>query len=136
VAIRVVLVEDNPIVRAGLRALLDAEPEIEVTATAEDGESAVVIAAELRPDLAVLDTNLTGLSGIDTARRLVFEIPGIRVIVLSFQADRRYVESFVEAGVSGYLLKESAYEELGQAIRKVAAGSCYLGAGIEGADFF
>lgn len=133
--IRVVLAEADPAFLKELVSVLDSEPGIRVVAATGDIETAFVAAKEHHPDTVVLDAGLAGLPAMKKVRRMIDEISGTRVLVLSIQEDRRYVEAFMGAGVAGYLLKERAYEELVAAIRQAAAGGCYLGAGIEGQEF-
>jgi len=128
--IAVVVVEDHTIVRAGLCALLEQETGIEVTGQAADGRAAIEVTRELRPAVVVMDVTLPELNGIDATRHIVAERPDTRVLALSMHSDRRYVTEMLRAGAAGYLLKDCAVDELARAIRQVASGDMYLGAGV------
>jgi len=125
-ALRILLVDDHQIVREGLRILLEKEPDMEVAAEAEDGRAAVRLAREVSPQVVIMDVAMPDLNGIEATRQIVAECPGIKVIALSMHADRRFVANMLKAGASGYLLKDSAFEELARAIRTVAADKVYL----------
>jgi len=124
--LRLLLVDDHPILRAGLRALLSTQADLDVVAEAESGEAAIRLGRELRPDLVLLDFSLPGMCGADAARALKQEIPRIRVLAVSVHDDPAIVRRLLEAGADGYLLKSSASDELLPALRKVAAGMSYL----------
>ena len=124
--LRVLLVDDHQIVREGLRALLEGEPDIEVVGEAQDGRTALQIARGLRPDVVVMDIAMKDLNGIDATRSLVAAIPGVRVIGLSMHSDRSFVARMLQAGAAGYLIKDSAFDELARAVRAVATGGTYL----------
>lgn len=123
---RVLLADDHAIVRAGLRSLLDQASSIAVIGEASDGRMAVSMAADLQPDVVVMDIGMQGLNGIDATRKITSESPGVRVIALSMHSDRRFVSGMLGAGASGYLLKDSAFEELVDAITAVISGHVYL----------
>lgn len=129
---RVLLADDHKIVRDGLRAMLEAQPGLQVVGEAQDGREAVRMAAELRPDVAVMDIGMSGLNGIDATRRITTEVPGTRVIALSMHADRRFVSEMLAAGASGYLVKDGAFEELAAAIAAVVHGRVYLSERVAG----
>ena len=101
-------------------------------AEAEDGRKAVQLAAELRPDVAILDIGMPGLNGIEATRHMIHDVPGIKVVGLSMHSDRRFVSEMFKAGASGYLLKDCAFEELVRAIRAVVENRMYLSPGIAG----
>ncbi len=136
--IRVLIVDDHAVVRAGLRLLLDAEPDIEVVGEAGSAQEAVDKNSSLRPQLVLLDLVLPDENGIKTARRLLEATPALKVLVLSMQDDARYVREAFDAGAAGYVLKDAADVELVQAVREVAAGGRYvhpaLGAKLVGAE--
>ncbi|PKQ30445.1 MAG: DNA-binding response regulator [Actinobacteria bacterium HGW-Actinobacteria-10] len=129
-SIRVMLVDDHQIVRDGLRSLLAREMDIEVVGEAETGRDAIPLAMKLRPDVILMDITMRGLNGIDATRQLIADIEGMRVIALSMHSDRRYVADMLSAGASGYLMKDSAFEELSLAIRTVMSGRTYLSEGV------
>ena len=123
---RVLLVDDHAVVRAGLRRVLEAEPDIEVVGEAGTARDAVLEARATKPDVILLDVVMPGESGVDALPRLLKEAPGARVLVLSMQDDPRYVREAFAAGASGYVLKEAADSEVVGAVREVAAGGRYL----------
>jgi two-component system, NarL family, response regulator NreC len=123
---RILIADDHKIIRDGLRALLEKQGDMEVIAEAEDGISAVKGALKASPDVVIMDIGMPGLNGIEATRQVVAGNRNIRVIALSMHTDRRFVLEMLEAGASGYLLKESAFEELASSIRTVMAGQPYL----------
>src|SRR4051812_2264157 len=123
---RVLLADDHRILRQGLRSLLSAQPDFEIVAEAEDGRTAVEMAERLSPHVIVMDIGMPDLNGVDATRQIVTKMPSVRVIALSAYADRRLIAEVLKAGASGYLLKESAFEELVEAIRTAAARKVYL----------
>lgn len=131
-AIRVLIVDDHQIVRDGLRSLLLRHEDMEVVGETDNGRSALDLVRELRPDAVVIDIAMPELNGIEAARQITERHPGTRVIALSMHSDRRYVSEMLAAGASGYLLKDSAFEELTKAIRTALAGGVYLSPGVAG----
>jgi DNA-binding NarL/FixJ family response regulator len=128
-AIRVVLADDHQIVRQGVRALLERQG-FEIVGEAEDGNEATRLVSQLRPDVAVLDIAMPSLNGIDAAREIARVSPDTRTILLTmYSEDHRLVEA-LRAGVSGYLLKTRAAEDLELAIREVCRGGVYLSRGL------
>jgi DNA-binding NarL/FixJ family response regulator len=127
--VKILLADDHQMVRDGLKALLEREGLL-VVAQAATGREAVALALQFRPDVAIMDISMPELNGIDATRRLVAEIPGIKVIALSMNSDRRYVVAMFAAGASGYLLKNSASDELIRAIVTVAGGQSFISPGI------
>ncbi len=123
---RVLMVDDHPVVLAGLKALVDRDPDFEVVGKARDGRTALRLARELLPDLVVLDISLPEINGIEVATTLLAEQPKCRVLILTVHEERAYLRQLVEAGVSGYLLKRSAADELIRAMHAVMAGGVYL----------
>ncbi|HXJ73103.1 MAG TPA: response regulator transcription factor [Candidatus Dormibacteraeota bacterium] len=120
--IRVLLVDDHAIVRAGLKALLEAAADIQVIGEAENGYQAVHESERLRPDVVLLDLAMPRLNGVGAARQIAERVPDARVLILSSYSDAQHLREAIEAGVAGYLMKESAGEELLQAIRETAKG--------------
>jgi len=123
---RVLVADDHTIVRQGLRAILESEPDIEVVGEAADGFEAVKKAAALAPDVVVMDVSMPRLNGLEATARIVRERPDTKVVALTMHSSEEYVYSCLKAGAQGYLLKESASSELVQAIRVVRAGGTYL----------
>ncbi len=124
--IKILLADDHKLLREGLRALIEEQENMTVVAEAEDGRSAVQLAAKLSPDIIVMDISMPGLNGIDATRRITAESPGIKVIALSMHAERDFVVEMFKAGAAGYLLKDCAFEELILAIRAVSSKKAYL----------
>lgn len=124
--IRVLVVDDHAVVRAGLRRVLDAEPDIETVGEAPTAERAVFEALETKPDIVLMDVVMPGKSGIDGLPALLQAVPTARVLMLSMQDDPRYVREAFEAGASGYVLKEAADTDVVDAVRAVAAGERYV----------
>jgi DNA-binding NarL/FixJ family response regulator len=124
--IRVALVDDHPVVLAGIRALLHGASEVELVGEATTGASALDTICNHGPDIAVIDLSLPDMSGIELARSLSRRCPNVRIIALTVHEDRAYVQPVLEAGARGYLLKRSAADELLRAIRIVSQGAIYL----------
>jgi DNA-binding NarL/FixJ family response regulator len=125
-ATRIVLADDHRIVREGLRSLISSLPGAEVIAEAENGRMTVELTRKLSPDVVVMDIGMPDLNGIEATRQIIAEFPSVKVIGLSMHADVRYVAEMLRAGASGYLLKDSAFEELAQALQTVIAGHSFL----------
>lgn len=123
---RVLIVDDHAVVRAGLRLLLDAEPDIEVVGEAGSIDQAIFEARALKPDIILMDVVMPGRSGIEGSPAVLHEAPDAKVLVLSMQDDPTYVREAFAAGASGYVLKEAADAELVAAIREVASGGKYV----------
>jgi DNA-binding NarL/FixJ family response regulator len=130
--LRVLMADDHPIVLAGMKALVAAESDLDIVGEARDGRTALQLAKDLRPDAAVLDIAMPGMNGLEVAQVLRAEAPEIRVIILTVHEDRAYLRQLLEVGVSAYLLKRSAAEELVRAIHAVAEGGLYLDPAIAG----
>lgn len=124
--IRVIVADDHPIVRSGIVGLLDLDPGLEVVAEAGDGAEAVALAAELRPDVVLMDLRMPGVSGIEATARLTAQLPTVRVLVLTTYETDDDILGAIEAGASGYLLKASPHEEIVAGIRSVAQGNTVL----------
>lgn len=123
---RILLADDHRIVREGLRNMIIKQPGFEIIGEAEDGLSAVKQARKLSPDVVIMDIGMPGLNGIEATRQIKSESPHIKVIALSMYAERRFVAEMLKAGASAYLLKDSAVDELFQAIRASLANKIYL----------
>ena len=130
--IRVTIADDHPVVLAGIKALLQAAPEIELVGEARDGAAALRLVTAERPDVAVVDISMPEMNGLELARGIAAAVPEARVIALTLHEDRAYVQRMLDAGVRGYLLKRSAAEDLVRAVRAVAEGGLYLDPAVAG----
>ncbi len=126
-SVRVLLADDEALIRAGFRLVLRPEPDIELVGEAEDGAAAVEAALELQPDVVVMDVRMPGTDGLEATRRILAPAPAIRVLVLTTFGGDRDVYAALRAGASGFLLKDSPPEDLVHAIRVVARGDALLG---------
>ena len=126
VQIRILLVDDEELVRSGVRALLDEHADLHVVAEASDGQEAVRRALETKPDVVVMNVLMPGMNGIEATRRISHELPGVGVLCLSSHSDAKLIHEAICAGASGYVLKGCAFDELQLAIRAVARGQSYL----------
>jgi DNA-binding NarL/FixJ family response regulator len=124
--IRIVLADDHTVVRQGLRALLTAEPDIEIVGEAENGREAVKLVRDLQPHVAVIDIAMPVLNGMEATRQITRMYPGTRVVILSSYSDDDYVQQVTEAGAAAYLVKQTAANELLKAIREVYRGNAYF----------
>ena len=124
--IRVLVADDQALVRDGFGMILDAQPDIEVVAEAEDGREAVDLARELRPDVVLMDIRMPEVDGIEATRRLMADGIATRVLMLTTFDQNEYVYEAMKAGASGFLLKDVRREELVNAVRVVAAGDALL----------
>ena len=125
-SITVLLADDHPIVRQGMRHLLESEHDFSVVGDAEDGLKAVQMAERLRPNVLIVDMMMPGLNGLEVLRQVKQRLPQILVIVLSMQSADPYVTEALQAGASGYVLKDSGQNELIDAVRQVVDGHRYL----------
>jgi DNA-binding NarL/FixJ family response regulator len=128
--IRVLIADDHPFFRDGLRVLLDATADTELVGDATDGEEAVALAAELQPDVVLMDLQMPGLGGIEATRRILHASPHVGVLVVTMYEDDDSVFAAMRAGARGYLLKGADKEEMCLAIRAVARGEAVFGAAI------
>ena len=124
--LRVFLADDHAVVRAGLKALVEAEEDMVVVGEAADGLDACAQVAELNPDVVVMDLSMPLLTGAQATERIRRECPSTRVLALTVHEDKAYIRQLLGAGASGYVLKRAAAEALIQVIRTVAAGKIYL----------
>lgn len=125
-SIRILLIDDHAVLRAGLRALLEAEPGLEVVGEGGTGEEGIVMVERLRPDVVVMDLSMPGIGGLEATRRIAGLEDGTRVLVLTMHGEEEHLLPVLEAGGSGYVNKRSADEELIEAIRTVARGDVFL----------
>ncbi len=124
--LKILLVDDHRVVREGLRSLIEKQHGMEVVAEAENGRTALQMTCKFKPDLIVMDLSMPDLNGIEATRQIVQEFPDTKVLALSMHADRQFVAGAIKAGVSGYLIKDSAFKELDRALRALAANQTYL----------
>jgi DNA-binding NarL/FixJ family response regulator len=124
--IRVILADDHPVLRQGLRSLLERETDLSIVGEAGDGREALDQIAHLRPDVAVLDLMMPGLGGLEVVRQVRAHHPSTHVVVLSMYANESYVAEALQAGAGGYVLKKATSADLVSAIRAVAGGERYL----------
>lgn len=125
--IRVAIVDDHDLLRAGLRAILEQDPLFQIVAETGDGQEAIRVAARLKPDVMLMDVHLPGgLGGLDATEAIVRDTPEVRVIVLTQYENREYIRRALRIGARGYMLKRSAASDLKEAIRTVHAGQRYL----------
>ncbi len=130
--IRVLLADDQVLVRAGFRALLNAQDDIEVVGEADDGEAAVRMASELRPDVVLMDIRMPGMDGLEATKRMVHdgELDRTRIIILTTFDEDEYVFEALRVGASGFLVKDTDPDELLQGVRAVAGGGALLSPGV------
>jgi two-component system response regulator NreC len=131
--IRILLVDDHAVVRQGFKMILSAQADMEIVGEAANGREAVELAAQLKPDIVVMDVAMPELNGIEATRRVVATAPYTRVIALSMHKDGVYVREVLRAGARGYLLKDSGAEDLVRAIRAVAGGESWLSPAVSNA---
>lgn len=124
--IRLLIADDHTIVRQGLKKLLEEETGMEVVGEAVDGREALAKAMDLMPDIVLMDLSMPGLHGLEATRQLTKRLPKTRVVILSMHKNEQYVLQALQAGASGYILKDSASEEVATAIRSVSRGDSYL----------
>ncbi len=129
---RILLVDDHQIVRKGLRVILEQEPSFQVVGEAADGVEAVDLATRLEPDVVLMDISLPSLNGIDATRKILEACPTARVIALTAHAMHDMISGTFRAGAVGYLVKDSAVEELVQAVRTVVGGGVYVSPRVAG----
>lgn len=129
--IRVLLVDDHAIVREGLRTMLEREPGMKVVGVADDGRTALKLAAELNPDLVVMDIGMPGMNGIEATRQIIRDLDHCKIICLSMHNERKFVRAMLDAGASAYVLKSEAPRKLVSAIQAVMEGRKYLSPSID-----
>jgi len=124
--LRLLLGDDHTLMRQGLRKILEERPEWEVVAEVGDGRDAIRRAVALKPDVAILDIGMPQLNGIDATQQIVRRVPETKVLILSMHSDEGYVTRALQAGATGYMLKDSAGKDLLKGIASVAAGKAYF----------
>lgn len=132
VNVRIVIADDHKLMREGLSSLLSQQADIQVIGQATNGREAVQLAERDNPDVVVMDVSMPDLNGIDATRQIISRSPRTRVIALSMHSDRQFVAEMFRAGARGYLLKDSAFEELASAITRVAKDETYIAPKISG----
>lgn len=130
--IRVMLVDDHPVLRSGLKTLLSMESDLEVVAEAPDGKSAVDMACEVSPDVVLMDVSMPNLGGAEATQRMLKSNPALRILALSAHEEATFARLLLDAGAAGYALKRSACDELVRAVRIVASGGTYVDPSIAG----
>lgn len=123
---KILLVDDHKILRDGIRSLVKEYDDIEVVGEAADGRAAIRLVKEFSPDVVVMDISMPELNGIDATRKILADHPGVKIIALSMHYDKQFVSEIFKAGVSGYLIKDSAFDELEHAIHLVMEGKTYI----------
>jgi two-component system response regulator NreC len=124
--IRLLVADDHPVVRAGLRMLLAAQPDMEVVGEAADGDAAVARALQLKPDVVVMDLAMGGMDGLAATREIVNRLPHTKIVVLTMHDNEEYLRQALDAGATGYVLKEAVDTEIAVAIRVVQRGEVFL----------
>jgi DNA-binding NarL/FixJ family response regulator len=125
-AIKIILADDHRLMREGLRLLLETQPGIEIVAEAENGRETLQLVRKYKPDVVLMDIAMPDLNGIDATRQIVSEFPKIKIIALSMHTNKKFIVEMLTAGASGYLIKDSALEELSKAINTVINNRIYL----------
>ena len=125
-AIKIFIADDHGVLRAGLRSLLNAEPDMEVIGEAADGNEALRLAEKLRPEVLLLDINMPGLTGIEVTQQLKLSQPEIAVLILTVHEDYSLLQEAVRVGAAGYIIKRAVESELINAIHSVAGGDLYV----------
>lgn len=130
--IKIILADDHKVMREGLKSLLNQEKDIQVIGEADDGQAVVRLTRKLEPDIVVLDIGMPNMNGIQATQHIVAEVPETKVLALSMHSDHQFVVKMLQAGASGYMLKDCAFEELVSAVRDIAAGKFYLSKDVTG----
>jgi DNA-binding NarL/FixJ family response regulator len=123
---KILLADDHKIMRAGLRSILEKQPDMEILGEAQNGLVALQLAKKLRPDLVIMDISMPDLNGIEATSRILAELSGLRVLALSMHSDRGFLIKMLKAGASGYLLKDCASEELIDAVHVIMKNRLYI----------
>jgi DNA-binding NarL/FixJ family response regulator len=129
---KILLVDDHQVLREGLRSMLERQPDMEVVGEAADGTAALRLVRELGPDLVIMDVNMPGMDGIDVTRLISRDHPNVKVLALSMYLRRTFVCEMLKSGATGYLLKESAFAEIVEAIHTVLRGERYVSSRVAG----
>lgn len=130
--LKIVVVDDHKIVRDGLCSLIDGLSGYTIVGRAENGRQAIEVARREKPDIIIMDVSMPEMNGIDATSSIMEELPSCKIIVLSMHSDKRFITGALQAGASGFLLKECAFQELNQALDAVRSGQTYLSPKIAG----
>ncbi|MDE1154741.1 MAG: response regulator transcription factor [Acidobacteriaceae bacterium] len=130
--IKVMLVDDHAMLRRGLALIIKEDDSMQLTGEASNGDQALPLALELKPDVVIMDISMSGLNGLECTRKLTEQLPSAKVLILSMHRDPVYVREAMRAGAKGYLLKEDSDENLLSAIRHVARGNAFLSPAVAG----
>ncbi len=133
--LRILIAEDHETVRDGIRLIIESQDDMEVAACAGDGREAIRLAEELKPDIVLMDVSMPELNGLLATAKLKRIMPDIKILTLTRHTDEAYLQELLQAGISGYVLKQSASAELLRAVRAVARGGKYLDPAIAGKVF-
>jgi len=133
--LRILIAEDHEMVRDGLKLIVNSQEDMEVIGEASDGRAAVELARQLQPDIVLMDISMPVLNGLKASAQLKRIAPDIKILTLTRHTDGAYLQELLQAGVSGYVLKQSATTELIHAIRAIAAGGKYLDSAVAGKVF-
>jgi DNA-binding NarL/FixJ family response regulator len=129
-SIRLLIADDHRLVRAGIRALVERQPNMEVVAEASNGREALTLIRQHQPDVVLMDISMPELTGLEVVRQLAKELPEVQCLILSMHSDEEHVWQALQAGAAGYLVKGGSLEELELAIKSVAQGETYLSPGV------
>ena len=133
--LRILIAEDHVTVREGIRLIIESQDDMEVCGEAGDGREAIRLAGELKPDIVLMDVSMPGLNGLLATAKLKRMMPDVKILTLTRHTDEAYLQELLQAGVSGYVLKQSASTELLRAVRAIALGGKYLDPAIAGKIF-
>jgi DNA-binding NarL/FixJ family response regulator len=126
VTTRILLVDDNEMIRDGLRSLIQARADMDLVGEASDGRQAAQLQRELSPDVIIMDVSMPGMNGIEATRHILADNPAAKVLILTLHSDSSFMAAALRAGARGYLLKEDAFDELAGAVRAVASGGIWV----------
>jgi len=130
--IKIILADDHQVMREGLKSLLNQQKDMQVIGEADDGQAVVRLTKKLEPDIVVLDIGMPNMNGIQATQHIVAEVPDTKVLALSMHSDHQFVVKMLQAGASGYMLKDCALEELISAVRTISNGKFYLSKDVTG----
>lgn len=131
-AIKIIIADDHHLIREGLKALLEKEPNLSVIDDAADGQTTFEIVQRNKPDIVIMDISMPGLNGIEATKKIISKVPGVRVVALSIYSESKYIYNMLKAGASAYLVKDCVIDELVDAIHTVAGGKIYVSPRIAG----